>query len=99
MEGLKPADLVVDVSEPEDKSIQRKGSYVISKGRAGRLAIERAPVYRNIPTTNPQPRPRPYKDVKMLKSQRWDLTNTAKKHVLSDPFIEPQPKKRINLLL
>ena len=99
MTGLKPADLVVDVSEPEDKSIQRKGSYVLSKGRSGRLAIERAPVYRNIPTTNPQPKARPYQDVSMLKSQRWDLTNTAKKHVLSDPFIEPQPNKRINILL
>ena len=99
MEGLKPADLVVDVSEPEDKSIQRKGSYVVSKGRAGKLAVERAPVFRNIPTTNPQPKPRPYKDVSMLKSQRWDLTNTAKKHILDDPFIEKQPTKRINLLL
>ena len=99
MEGLKPADLVVDVSEPEDKSLMRKGSYVISKGRAGKLAIERSPVYRNIPTSNPQPKPRPYQDVSMLKSQRWDLTNTAKKHVLADPFIEKQPKKRINILL
>jgi hypothetical protein len=99
MTNLKPADMVVDVSEPEDKSLMRKGSYVLSKGRAGRLAIERSPVYRNIPTTNPQPRPRPYQDVKMLKSQRWDLTNTAKKHVLEDPFIAKQPVKRINLLL
>ena len=99
MENLKPADMVVDVTEPEDKSLMRKGSYVISKGRAGRLAIERSPVYRNIPTTNPQPRPRPYQDVTMLKSQRWDLTNNAKKHVLLDPFIKPQPKQRINLLL
>ena len=99
MAGLKPEDMVIDVTEPEDKSIMRKGSYVLSKGRSGRLAIERSPVYRNIPTTNPQPRPRPYQDVSMLKSQRWDLANNAKKHVLSDPFIKPQPKQRINLLL
>ena len=99
MEGLTPKDMVVDVTEQEDKSIMRKGSYVLSKGRSGRLAVERAPVYRNIPTTNPQPRARPYQDVTMLKSQRWDLANNAKKHVLEDPFIKPQPKQRINILL
>jgi len=99
MEGLKPADLVVNVSEPEDPSLMRKGSYVLTKGRSGKLAIERSPVYRSIPSTNPQPRAKGYVHLQSLPSQRWDKTNNAKKHVIEDPFITPQPKRRFTQLL
>ncbi len=107
-EGLRPEDLLVDVTKPDDsqkRTGKQYGSYIVKGDRAGKLASERAPVFRAIPSTNDDKMEDPYKyeeksnDIQMLRSQRWSKVNSAKKKVRIDPFIRYSKPSQIEIRL
>ena len=107
-EGLRPEDLLVDVTKPDDsqkRTGKQYGSYIVKGDRAGKLASERAPVFRAIPSSNEDKMEDPYKyeeksnDIQMLRSQRWSKVNAAKKKVRIDPFIRYSKPSQIEIRL
>ena len=92
---MTPAALI-NLSNPTPTTDKEVGSYQLTKGLTGKMAAERAPIFRAIPTTREHPRDtRKQLQLKKLPSQEWNQVNTAKKSVLENPFVKKQSYERI----
>lgn len=100
LEGLTPANLV-DITEKPKSQGRDVGSYTITKNRAGRDVINNAPVYRAIPSTQPeQPKRRgEIKQETIYKNTAMDKVDIARMEMRENPFIRKQKSKPLNIIL
>jgi len=100
LEGLTPANLVDITKEPKSGEGRDVGSYTITK-RAGRDVINNAPVYRSIPTTQPQ-KPERKGEINqntIYKNTAMDKVDIARMEMRENPFIRKQMTKPLNIIL
>jgi hypothetical protein len=100
LEGLTPANLVDITEEPKSQG-RDVGSYTITRNRQGRDVINNAPVYRSIPTTQPQ-QPKRKAEIKqetIYKNTAMDKVDIARMEMRDNPFIRKQMAKPLNIIL
>jgi len=99
LEGLTPSNLV-NITEVPKSEARDVGSYTITK-RAGRDVINNAPVYRSIPTTQPQ-KPKRKGEINqntIYKNTAMDKVDIARMEMRDNPFIRKQKTKPLNIIL
>ncbi len=99
LEGLTPANLVDITEEPKSQG-RDVGSYTLTR-KGGRDVISNAPVYRSIPTTQPQ-QPKRKGEIKqstIYENSGKTKVDIAKMELNNNPFIRQQKPKRLNIIL
>ena len=99
LEGLTPANLVDITEEPKSKG-RDVGSYTLTR-RGGRDILSNAPVYRSIPTTQPQ-QPKRKGEIKqstIYENSGKTKVDIAKMELKDNPFIRQQKPNRLNIIL
>ena len=87
---------MVDINaQPGDD--ENVGSYTIKKNSAGLKVVNRAPVYRAIPTTQPEEKRKKVIHLKTLPTQEWNPTNVANRLAMDNPFIKKQQVNKLFL--
>ena len=99
LEGLTPANLVDITEEPKSQG-RDVGSYTLTR-KGGRDIISNAPVYRSIPTTQPQQSKRKgeIKQSTIYENSGKTKVDIAKMELNNNPFIRQQKPKRLNIIL
>lgn len=100
LEGLTPANLV-DITEQPKSQGRDVGSYTITRNRQGRDVINNAPVYRSIPTTQPE-KPKRKAEINqdtIYKNTAMDKVDIARMEMRENPFIRKQKSRPLNIIL
>ena len=95
LDGLEAKDMVDINAQPGDD--ENVGSYTIKKNSAGLKVVNRAPVYRAIPTTQPEEKRKKVIHLKTLPTQEWNPTNVANRLAMDNPFIKKQQVNKLFL--
>ncbi len=99
LEGLTPANLV-DITEQPKSQGRDVGSYTITR-KGGRDIINNAPVYRSIPTTQPE-KPKRKGEINqdtIYKNTAMDKVDIARMEMRDNPFIRKQKSRPLNIIL
>lgn len=94
------APLAGDSDKKKDSEMD-VGNYEIKRAPSGRLASQREPVYKYIPSTAEPELPaymRRRKLIELPKTKKRTVITTAKKEFKDDPFLTASKHKRINLI-
>jgi hypothetical protein len=102
MSSVKPEAVMINVEGQAKKKAKDVGSYELKANKGGKMFAKREPIYRAIPSTNPEdideqfnPYGKPAKVLKGAPTKKRTLTTTAKRQFMQSPF--RRPMKTIDL--
>ena len=96
MNSVKPQAVMIDVEGQAQKKTKDVGSYELKQNKGGKMFAKREPIYRAIPSTNPDdieeqfdPYGKPAKVLKGAPTKKRTLATTAKRQFMQSPFRRP----------
>ena len=96
MNSVKPQAVMIDVEGQAQKKTKDVGSYELKANKGGKMFAKREPIYRAIPSTNPDdieeqfdPYGSPAKVLKGAPTKKRTLATTAKRQFMQSPFRRP----------
>ena len=96
MNSVKPEAVMIDVEGQAQKKAKDVGSYELKVNQGGRMSARREPIYRAIPSTNPDeideqfdPCGSPAKVLKGAPTKKRTLATTAKRQFMQSLFRRP----------
>ena len=96
MSSVKPEAVMINVEGQAKKKAKDVGSYELKANKGGKMFAKREPIYRAIPSTNPEdideqfdPYGKPAKVLKGAPTKKRTLATTAKRQFMQSPFRRP----------
>ena len=96
MSSVKPEAVMIDVEGQAKQKTKDVGSYELKANKGGKMFAKREPIYRAIPSTNPEdieeqfdPYGKPAKVLKGAPTKKRTLATTAKRQFMQSPFRRP----------